>query len=383
MKIVHLCLSSFYIDDYSYQENMLPKYHMKMGYDVTVIASLVSFNSEGKPCFLPQASEYYSKDGYKVVRLDYKKSNYKFNKFIRIYEGTMEVLKREKPDILFIHDYSFMDIVKVMNYAKENNIKVYIDCHTDYINSAKSWMSKYVFHHTIWRYIGKKIAPHVKMFYGVTPLRCSFLRDAYRIPQDKIKLLEMGLDDEIFKEKIAANNSDALRSKIGVNNDDFVVLTGGKIDILKNIHLVLEAFKNIHTPKVKLVVFGTIAPEILDYINGLLKSPNVIFVGWLSADQILDYFIMADLIVFPGTHSVLWEQAVGTGTPTIYKYWDEMTHMDIGGNCMFLKEDSAEEIEKTLQYVLQSPDIYNKMKIAAEGGLSKFAYSSIAKRSLA
>lgn len=93
-------------------------------------------------------------------------------------------------------------------------------------------------------------------------------------------------------------------------------------------------------------MFGTIAPEILDYINGLLKSPNVIFVGWLSADQILDYFIMADLIVFPGTHSVLWEQAVGTGTPTIYKYWDEMTHMDIGGNCMFLKEDSAEEIEK-------------------------------------
>ena len=27
MKIVHLCLGCFYIDNYSYQENMLPKFH--------------------------------------------------------------------------------------------------------------------------------------------------------------------------------------------------------------------------------------------------------------------------------------------------------------------------------------------------------------------
>lgn len=383
MKIVHLCLSSFYIDNYSYQENMLPKYHMKLGYDVTVIASLVSFNKEGKPCLLPEAGEYKAKDGYKVIRLDYKKTNYKLNKFIRIYENLMNVLVNEKPDILFIHDYSFMDIVKVMNYAQENNVKVYIDCHTDYINSAQSWTSKHIFHHTIWRYIGKKIAPHVEMFYGVTPLRCSFLRDAYRIPSQKIQLLEMGIDDDVFEKKLDQNINTTLRNELDIGNEDFVILTGGKIDALKNIHLVLEAFQKIDIPNVKLVVFGTVAPEMQDYINRLLEFPNVIFVGWLSADRILDYFIMADLIVFPGTHSVLWEQAVGTGTPTLYKFWEEMTHVDIGGNCLFLKKDSVREIETTLKYILQSPEVYEKMKEAAKGGLSKFAYSSIAKRSLA
>lgn len=32
MKILHICLASFYIDNYSYQENLLPKFHMISAY---------------------------------------------------------------------------------------------------------------------------------------------------------------------------------------------------------------------------------------------------------------------------------------------------------------------------------------------------------------
>ena len=48
MKVVHLCLGSFFPDNYSYQENMFPKFHKQLGYDVEVIASLVSFDKNGK-----------------------------------------------------------------------------------------------------------------------------------------------------------------------------------------------------------------------------------------------------------------------------------------------------------------------------------------------
>ena len=37
MKIVHLCLGCFFPDNYSYQENMLPKFHKELGYDVKVL----------------------------------------------------------------------------------------------------------------------------------------------------------------------------------------------------------------------------------------------------------------------------------------------------------------------------------------------------------
>ena len=55
MKIVHLCLCSFFPDNYSYQENLLPKYHKRLGYDVEVIdyvndKVVISSNSSDTNC---------------------------------------------------------------------------------------------------------------------------------------------------------------------------------------------------------------------------------------------------------------------------------------------------------------------------------------------
>lgn len=386
MKIVHLCLSSFYIDDYSYQENMLPKYHMKMGLDVSVIASLVSFDNVGKPCILPEAKTYFSKDGFKVVRLNYKGGFFRrINSFVRRYENLISRLKEEKPDILFIHDYSFLDIIPVMNYVKANNVKVYIDCHTDYINSASNWISKHIFHHIIWRYIGRSISPFVEKFYGVTPLRCDFLKEAYRIDHRKVELLKMGIDDELLKLKEVQGVGSIVRDKLDLN-DKFVIVTGGKIDYLKNIHLVVEAFRDLAQQynDIVLVVFGTIAPEIQTEMVRMLDFPQIKFVGWLSSAEILDYFIMADLIVFPGTHSVLWEQAVGTGTPSIFKFWEGMDHVDVGGNARFIYSDSSEAVKSVLDEILHNDMlVYQDMLTKArEVGGQDFAYSKIAEKSL-
>ena len=48
MKILHLCLSAFYIEGMSYQENLLPLFHQKMGHEVRIISSLQTFSSDGE-----------------------------------------------------------------------------------------------------------------------------------------------------------------------------------------------------------------------------------------------------------------------------------------------------------------------------------------------
>ena len=58
MKILHLMLGCFYIDNYSYQENYLPKYHKMLGNEVEIVASLVSFDENGKSTVLPKADKY-------------------------------------------------------------------------------------------------------------------------------------------------------------------------------------------------------------------------------------------------------------------------------------------------------------------------------------
>lgn len=382
MKIVHLCLSCFYIDNYSYQENMLPKYHVLQGHDVTVIASLVSFDSSGKPCLLDSESTTVSKDGFKVVRVDYRRPFYKFNKFIRIYNNIFYLLESEKPDLIFIHGFSFMDITKIIKYVTVNkHVKIFVDSHTDLINSAQTWLSLNIFHKVIFRYYARILSPFVEKFYGTTPLRCDFLRDVYNIDQEKNELLVMGVDDVLLANKSRALIRRKYCSLNGIDESNFIIVSGGKIDERKNIHLLMQAVNNIDKENVRLIIFGTVAPEMKDLFQNLLLSTSIIYVGWLNSDQVMDYLILSDLIVLPGTHSVLWEQAVGIGIPCVFKFWEGMTHIDVGGNCEFLYKDSTEEISDVLNDIINVNGKYDIMKqISVNKGLKEFSYSDIARR---
>ena len=45
MKIAHICLSCFYIDGFSYQENELVRQNVSDGHDVLVITSTETINA--------------------------------------------------------------------------------------------------------------------------------------------------------------------------------------------------------------------------------------------------------------------------------------------------------------------------------------------------
>ena len=91
MKVVHLCLGSFYPDNYSYQENLLPKFHKELGHCVEVIASTQSFDENGKVCFLKNIGTYQNEYDIKVTRLPYK-SGAKIWKKLKRYQGCYETL---------------------------------------------------------------------------------------------------------------------------------------------------------------------------------------------------------------------------------------------------------------------------------------------------
>ncbi|MDR1384753.1 MAG: glycosyltransferase family 4 protein [Planctomycetaceae bacterium] len=384
-KLLHLCLTGKYTDGYSYQENILTYYHKKLGLDVVVIASLESFDNNGLPCLVESSGEYVNSDGIRVIRLKYKNGWQKFNQRFRRYAELYDSLQKEQPDILFIHGCQFADISVVVKYLKQSNKKVtvYIDNHSDFSNSARNWISKNILHKVIWRYYAKKIEPFVKKFYGVLPARCDFLENMYQIPREKIELLVMGADDEKIEE---CDKSDArinIRKQLGITKDDFVMITGGKIDRYKNIDLLMESVCQMNLPNLKLIVFGSIIPELKSVINDLSNHESICYIGWLESGDVYKYFGASDLAVFPGRHSVLWEQAVGCGLPAIFMRWDGMTHVDIGGNCIFLAPVNIQEIKKSIEYVLNNKKGYQKMKdVATSKGKNIFSYKKIAQKAI-
>ena len=189
-----------------------------------------------------------------------------------------------------------------------------------------------------------------------------------------------GDDDKIYFDK-ATEIRRAYREKIDVKDSDFLIVTGGKIDSLKNIHLLMQAVSEMSDTK--LVVFGNAAPEMSETINELSQNPNIRYIGWVDSDDAYNWFLSSDLAVFPGTHSVLWEQAIACGIPCVFKHWEGMEHVDVGGNCKFLYNDSVVEIKEALAGINSNRDVYNQMKqIAVEKGIPTFSYREIAKRSI-
>jgi hypothetical protein len=103
----------------------------------------------------------------------------------------------------------------------------------------------------------------------------------------------------------------------------------------------------------------------------------------LECPENCDYFLASDLGVFPGRHSVLWEQAIATGLPCVFKEWKGTKHVDLGGNCKFLYNDQRDEIKKVIKEIINNEDIYNEMKqVAEDKGIEIFSYSRIAKKSI-
>lgn len=384
MKVVHLCLGAFYVDHYSYQENMLPKFHKELGYCVEVIASTQSFDEQGRPCCLQYAGTYRNEYDIRVTRLPYKSKN-KIWRRMKRYAGTYAALENAGPDILFIHNCQFLDIDQVVKYLRKHpEIPVYVDNHADFSNSATNWLSKYVLHKVIWRRCAHQIEPYVKKFYGVLPARVDFLTDVYGLPKEKCDLLVMGADDELVEKAKNSGARERIRERYGIKNDDFLIVTGGKIDQWKTQTLLLmEAVRKIDRDNLKLLIFGSITPELRPKVEQLADGKKVQYVGWIQADESYDYLEAADLAAFPGRHSVLWEQAVGQGVPMLVKDWPGTHHIDLGGNVKFLTRDDAEEIRQELLHFLENPEAYEEMRSIAETeGMKAFSYREIARKSI-
>lgn len=380
MKIVHICVSGVYTEGWSYQENLLSKYHAKLGNEVTLIANKLVYN-DGKKVETEE-SDYINEDGVKVIRLA-EKSGKPLSKFQK-YPDLYKTIEKEKPDILFVHSCQFLDSKQIVKYKKIHpKVKVYIDNHADYSNSATNWISRNVLHKIIWKRCAQSLLPVTEIFYGVMPSRVEFLEKMYGLPKSKVKLLVMGADDEKTEAALKPEIKENIRAKYKIDPEDFLIITGGKIDEAKKQTLLLmQAVNDLKMPNVKLLVFGSVVDNLKDEVNKLC-SPNVQYIGWIDSKMTDQYFAAADLVVFPGRHSVFWEQVAGLGIPMVCKYWDGTTHVDVGGNIKFIYEDKTEEIACVLKKIVENKDVYFQMKlIAEERGRKAFSYYDIAKRSI-
>lgn len=383
MRIVHICLVGGYTEGLNYQENNIIKCQARDGHQVTLITTDHCY-TEGVWGLCRTENDYINPDGVHIIRLPFAfPLPYNVNRQIGIFKGFKKVLEKLQGDVIFVHNLQFQDIRKVKAYKKSHpQVAVYADNHSDFVNSARNWFTRNTLYRFWWKPCAKALEPYTEKFFGVTPARVEFLKDVFKISGDKTELLVMGADDESVKQAEDPGERKRIREQYQIDEQDFLVVTGGKIDAFKTQTLLLmEAVREIQNDRLRLLVFGSVAEELKERFFSLCDGCKIQYIGWADSRQSYAYFAAADLVVFPGGHSVYWEQVTAQGIPMLCRYWSGTTHVDLGGNVIFLREDSAEEMKEKITTLLEDPKKYQKMKEAAGSDRRKaFYYKTISRK---
>ena len=381
MKIVHIAPNAPYSEGWGYQENLLTKYQKKLGNDVSLI--ITTSTNQKERVVDPRECNYISEEGIHVIRLDKKRILTETVTNIFSYLSVYDILVEESPDLIFFHGLLSVSIFDAIKYKCKCNLKCKIiqDNHADYNIGQKSNTVKLKILRQYYRIMNHFSQKHVEKVYGVTPWRKLYAEDYFGINPIKTDVLIMGADDEKIDFKNRESIRKEIRNKFKINKDEFLIVTGGKIDSKKKIDILVNACGGI--PGVKLLIFGSVAEQYREYFHKVYnKYDNVIFIGWISADTVYDYFFAADLICFPGQHSVLWEQACASKTPCLFARWPGMEHVNNGGNSDFVDVIDEEHIENKIKELQFTPQYQNMKRIADSNCTDIYLYSNIAIKSL-
>lgn len=381
MKIVHICLCGLFGEKYAYQDNLLTKYHKKLGHEVTIIAPTMSkFTSNGGVEY-EQAGVKILDNGCKLIRAQSKYPSEFINRHLRLYEDITQIILDEKPDLIFAHNLSTFNNLCLLKVKKRlPNVRICFDSHMDEYNSNKNVVSKFLNGFVFRYFVVKRLLPLSDFFYGVTPSRCTFLKDVFGVPNKKISYLPMGADDDNLYMEGRQNLRKEVRQKYNISDDDFLIVTGGKIDKVKHIDLLAKAVSEIDNRKVKILLFGSIVDDLKPIIENLL-SERVIYVGWINSSDVYKYFYAADLTMFTGLHSAMWEQAAAARCPMAVTRLKGFEHVNFNDNCLFLDGCTVAYYKNFIENLAKNTSRYKLLKENADNDKANmFLYSTIAQR---
>jgi 1,2-diacylglycerol 3-alpha-glucosyltransferase len=358
MKILHLCLSCFYIDGYAYQENMLVAEHVRAGHSVHVLASTETFGSDGRLSYVAPSS-YMGSDGAMVERLPYRFASVpRFAQKIRAYPGVTARLREIAPDVIVFHGLSAYALLEVSRYVKQNRgVVLYADSHEDFNNSARVWVSKWLLHFLFYRAIFQMSLPSIRSVLCVSKETELFTRDFYGCPAAKIEYLPLG--GKVFSDEEYNQLRKTVRAEYQWSDDLRIFVQSGKFDTAKRLLDSLAAFSALPDQNLRLVLAGVFMSDIKDQVEDLVrKDPRIIELGWLDTQRLTSLLVGADVYVQPGSQSATMQMALCCRKPVIVA--DVISHHAlVSSNGWFISSNQS------LYQALKSAALIQKSKLEA------------------
>lgn len=361
MKILHVCLASHYTEGMTYQDNQLADQNAADGHDVVVVSDCYRY--AGHALEKVDEEDIILLSGVRLVRMKY---NFIINAFIsnkiRKVSRLKIFLEELKPDVILFHGVAGYEMLTVSQYKRSHpDTKLYIDSHEDYHNSGTFWFSLFFQYKVFNRFIVRKIKKNVDKFLYLSYESKTFLQEVYGLSDRETEFYPLGgnlLEPDrklLFKEIV--------RTKLGLDNSDILIVHSGKFAKEKRTKELLDSFSSVAGKHLRLILIGSIPEEMKSVLLPLIEADKrVVFLGWMSSDELIKYLAAADLYVQPGTQSATMQNAICCGTPVaLYPYPSHKPY--ISGNGLLIKNESDYR-------AMFSDLVSNKLDLSAMSGAS-------------
>jgi 1,2-diacylglycerol 3-alpha-glucosyltransferase len=310
MKIVHMCLSCFYIDGFSYQENELVAQHVRDGHDVLVIASTETYGADRKLSYV-EPSRYLGSDGAVVVRLPYKLARFSsIARKIRMHPNVEALLRDAQPDVILFHGMCGWELLTAANYVRRHpSVRLYADSHEDHFNSARSFLSRWLLHRFFYQFVVSRSIDAIEKVLCINVESMHFVKEMYGVPATKTEYFPLGgvIPDDTQYTRLRH----AIRSELGFSEAHRIFIQTGKIDRSKGLLESLAAFTTIESDQAFFLIVGHLHVEIEQEVLQIMRSDSrVRFLGWRNSSELQSILCAADVFVQPVTQSATTQMSL-------------------------------------------------------------------------
>jgi len=148
-------------------------------------------------------------------------------------------------------------------------------------------------------------------------------KELYRIEDEKRKIVYNGYDTKLFKVN-SVSRKEALE-KFGINElPDYIVSFTGKLAHFKGVDILLKAakiYENQMKEKIMTLIAGNgVLYDELNKLKNFLELKNTFFLGYVSQEQLIDLYNIADVSTVPSRSEpfgLVAIEALACGTPVV------------------------------------------------------------------
>ena len=283
----------------------------------------------------------------------------------RGFSTALEIARQYQLDIIHTQTEFSLGLLGVW-IAKELRIPVVHTYHTQYEDYVRYIAKGMVIRPSMVKYIVRGFMSDLDGVICPSEIVYDLLMK-YKVKVEK-RVIPTGIELAKFERpEITSENIADLREKLGISNQETMLLSLSRISYEKNIQAVLAALPAVleENPDVKLVVAGD-GPYLSD-LKAQAKRLNitdaVIFTGMIAPSETALYYKAADFFISASTsetQGLTYLESLASGTPIIAHgnpYLDNVINDKMFGTLYYEERDLAGAI---LEAVIATPDLDEK-----------------------